>query len=548
MRLKDYERGLMLQGGDVDVTDSDLPPKPQSFAEEQAELKRAFKRGLMAATADSEEEDDDEGDIFTLRKKTEGEQEAEEEDFRKFLLAEEEREKSKAVDEMQTLRRYWTDPSLDESERFLRDYLLNKGWVDKDQTRRAPPSYEEVTKDDDVSSTNDASDDDEEELERQDDYERQHNFRFEEAGANTVMTYSRDLPSVRRADSRRAVQRASLKERKDAEKAERKKELERHKQLKQREILEKLQHIQELTGAPSLGFGEADLEADFDPDKFDQQMAATFDAEYYEEGEQERPVFAADEDAFIMGGDYEDDKQDEEEQEEKPRGGNDGRKKKKKKKDRAPQEEVEEFNMDADYHDDAQEEEASSSKKSKKRKHKDDGDADATLAAAQQAAAKGDATADRLLDEYYNLNYEDIVGDLPTRFKYKKVKPVSYGLSAVEILMADEADLNAHVSLKKLAPYREEGVQGSDERKVSKAKRVRKFREALRRKLQEDEEEDAIALLKEEVGDVYVEEPQQEEEQDKAAKSKKTHGKQVASKGKDAPAHHHKAGKHGKAR
>lgn len=47
---------------------------------------------------------------------------------------------------------------------------------------------------------------------------------------------------------------------------------------------------------------------------------------------------------------------------------------------------------------------------------------------------------DTLLDEYYNLDFEDVIGggSVKTRFKYRKVAAADYGLTEDEILLLDD--------------------------------------------------------------------------------------------------------------
>ena len=87
----------------------------------------------------------------------------------------------------------------------------------------------------------------------------------------------------------------------------------------------------------------------------------------------------------------------------------------------------------------------------------------------------------KLTDKLYELDYEDIVAGMPTRFKYREVEPNDFGLSTEEILLARDSTLKQFVSLKKMAPYNEGG-----EYQVSSRKR-RKFREMLQQDIEDAE-------------------------------------------------------------
>lgn len=90
-----------------------------------------------------------------------------------------------------------------------------------------------------------------------------------------------------------------------------------------------------------------------------------------------------------------------------------------------------------------------------------------------------DEKENQIRDEYYNLHYEDKAGDVKTRFKYRQVRPSSYGLDIEDILLADDKELNAHVSLKKLHAYRPDQDQEKDEKRYGKKRRVYEIKQAM---------------------------------------------------------------------
>ena len=61
----------------------------------------------------------------------------------------------------------------------------------------------------------------------------------------------------------------------------------------------------------------------------------------------------------------------------------------------------------------------------------------------------------RKVHELHSLDFEGVAGGVQTRFKYRKVKPDSFGLTAADILNAEDKELTQLVSIKKLAPYRD---------------------------------------------------------------------------------------------
>lgn len=292
------------------------------------------------------------------------------------------------------------DDDLDENEKFLKEFFLNEGWIDKERNR--VPSYRDIVGE--VSE-------DEAHLEEQDKYEAEYNFRFQENAGAQVMGNPRVVEgTVRKKGEVRKTQRQKKAERLAEEKKAREEELKRLKNLKRREIVEKLEKIKTVAGATAglASLGEDDLEEDFEPLEYDRKMQEAFGDSYYEEEDAEIGNEVDEEEGIIEKPNFD--------------------------------EEDEELGLPKGW------------------------DKKVGFAAAhktQKVSFKDKIAVDKNLEEYYKLDYEDMIGDLPTRFKYRGVKPNTYGLDVADILTADDKELNQHVSIKKLAPYRGEEWEAS---------------------------------------------------------------------------------------
>ncbi|KAF8397333.1 hypothetical protein HHK36_016246 [Tetracentron sinense] len=380
----------------------------KSYPEEQEELRRAF---LNAA---EEAFDGDGGDLLTEKDKNKGD-DVEEGDNDEI---------HKRLDEY-----FGADQKLDENEMFLKNFFLNKMWIDKE---------DKVEK----SSQGDlfGVSEDEEEIEKQEKYEADYNFRYEEGAGDRVLGHARFTEgSVRKKTNARKLQRKSKEERMAQAEFERKEELKHLKNLKKKDIIEKLEKIREIAGISEgvCPLNEDDLEEDFDPKEYDRKMKETFDADYYE-AEDADPEFCSDRDED----DLEKPNFDKEDellglpQDWNVCGSGEGflAAREKVLKCKADRENVEL----SDGHN-QEEEMPEEGKRKKKRK----------------ISLREKVDLDKELEEYYKLDYEDTIGDLKTRFKYTSVPSKRYGLRAEQILMMDDKELNQYVSLKKLAPYRE---------------------------------------------------------------------------------------------
>ncbi|XP_049666439.1 protein KRI1 homolog isoform X2 [Accipiter gentilis] len=450
MYLKDYERKVVLEkeGKYVDEEDEEDEEAAaerrkrvasRSYVEEQRELKESFR----AFVADSEEEEEEEGGSALLRRRsqTAEEKEREEEDYIRWLKGQGEAP-PEPLQDLVPLQQYWTDPALDPGERFLRDYILNQGYREEEEEEEDAEGASPLR-------LADSSDEGELFLAKQEDFERRYNFRFEEPDAEQVKTYPRNIPtSVRRRDERRKEKREQIRERKRKEKARKQEELKQLKNLKREEMAARLARLREATGNAVVGFTETFLEEDFDPARHDQLMAEYFGDDYYGRGEEEKPQFEEEEgldddwnwDAWTgreeVGGEHE------------------------------PHCEDPDFVMDADYDPAAppapkQRQPPALGKKRRKTRFRE------AVEREKPAFDPATSTFEQYLDEFYRLDYEDLVGDLPCRFKYRNVLPCDFGLTTDEILAADDKELNRWCSLRKTCMYRSEQEERQDQANYS---------------------------------------------------------------------------------
>ncbi|KAM3411276.1 hypothetical protein ACQJBY_003108 [Aegilops geniculata] len=382
-------------------------------------------------------------EFLEAEKKALGDGDDEEDDLFKAKQADGDGDDSEDEDEKQTEELlgevFGDDDKLDDNEKFLKNYILNRPYLEPVPEKFSLDDIQEVSQEEDV-------------IETQEDYEDIYNklgnykFRHEEVEASEgivtdrVMGHSRVVEgSVRKKESSRKKQRKSKEERLARAKQEQAEELKHLKNLKKKEIAEKLEKIRMIAGIEgeaACKLGADDLEEDFDPEDYDRKMQEMFDDSYYGADEVD-PGFGSGDDLDLVKPDF--DKEDEL------------------------------LGLPKDWALDGKEGSTATGEKKKKKKNKElaNGEEEGEKKKGK-ISLKDKVELEKELDEYYKLDYEDTIGDLKTRFKYRQVQPNSFGLETYEILQSDDRDLNQYVSMKKLAPYREDEWQVTHHKKLSK--------------------------------------------------------------------------------
>lgn len=414
MTLHDYHRENLLKG--IDAAEEEEKATIKTFAQEQAELKDALVKEMHAADSDDEMEDAE--DNFLVRKAGGADVVPEKE----IKLDIENADK---------------DP-----ETFLSNFMSARAWIPEGDRRELHP-FES---------------DDDEELDRADAFEEAYNFRFEDPSKlnEKIMTHARDTTnslSVRREDkSARKKLRDAERQRKEEEKKQRETEKNRLRKLKTEELQKKVTQIKEVAGLRAAEFTDEDwarfLDEAWDDKEWEKEMQKRFGEGYYEEPETEgkkpkKPTWDDDIDIKDLIPDYED------EEAVKP---------------------SLESDIEEEENDDEEEEGASGSKKKSK--------------AELKREQKRDARKERLrIEEAVDRNLDLDITLLPgatkknaTRFRYRETSPQTFGLTARDILMADDSQLNQFAGLKKLASFRDAEKKAKDERKLGKKARLRQWR------------------------------------------------------------------------
>ncbi|KAF2209254.1 hypothetical protein CERZMDRAFT_47637 [Cercospora zeae-maydis SCOH1-5] len=439
MTLHDYQRERLL-AGDVGEEEEQAELHVQTYQQEQDEMRKKLV-GQMHATAEQAqpgdaESGDDEDDMLVRKKKSRHED----------LPSATTKSKQKVAITEQDVNNADKDP-----ETFLSNFMAARAWLPNEGARFQP-----------------LESDDSEDEEKAEEYENLYNLRHEDPSANEKLkSFSRDVGKygVRREEKTgRARQREREREAKELAKRQRDEEKARLRKLKVEEAEEKVKRIKEAAGLQGT---ELDLEqwrevieGEFDDEKWELEMQRRFGQDYYAQDE----AGSSDEDEAS------------------------GSRKPKKPKfddDIDIKDIIPDFDGDLEVHvtltddedeDDVPDADEASQKKRKTKKQREKESADA-----KRVARRERAKIEEMIDATIPLENPALTTAASRKtpvagFRYRETTPTSFGLSARDILFADDTALNQYAGLKKMAAFRDQEKKQRDKKRYNKKQRLKQWR------------------------------------------------------------------------
>lgn len=422
--LKEYHRKALLEGDDEESGNFASIDGKKTYVDQQREDKEDLIKQMHGAISDDDSDDD-----FLIKK-----------------------EQTVTNDPKPTAPVSLPDPEKEGGEKFLEAFLENHAWL-PDKGEKVDVEFEDDAEFDQAAET----------------FENAYNFRFEDPKATEIISYARSQATMRREKmNSRKRERLKEQEKKMKEKEEIKEELKKKKQKKVNLVVDRIKEIRQIVGDEISEerilkvFGDSLMKEDFSSEDWDAKMAEIFDEEYYQN---ENDDFVKPEwDDDLMNDDIR--KEDESE-------GDDDENEEILAEDVEAGNAKDEDDGKTDSIDNKAENSESKSRKSKKKEEK---------YTAKKEKNKVKEIAEKLVEKK-TLDILDEVEEERGRnkekkytFKYREVSPESFGLTANEILAADDKALNELIGLKKLAPYRPHDKVAKDKRKITKSKNLREWR------------------------------------------------------------------------
>ncbi|KAL8819295.1 MAG: hypothetical protein Q9223_002236 [Gallowayella weberi] len=440
MYLSDYHRQNIMQGVSQIEENQMLP----TYEQEQDNLKTTIVQEMHASgdPAEGDEKSDDEhSDDFLVPK------------ISKNRRPEEEA-RIAAPQDQPDINNADKDP-----EKFLSDFMSARAWVPQAGSRFAP--FES---------------DDEEEERRADEFEEAYNLRFEDPSAlnEKLVSHARDAAarySVRReAVTGRKKSRESEKAKRKAEKEGREEEKAQLRKLRIADAEDKVKKIKDAAGLRqenlSINHWSNFLDEGWDDERWEKEMGQRFGDAYYKDQETgEDDQTTGEYKSKVKKPKWEDDiaiddlVPDFEEYDPSNK----------------PRFTLSDLESDVDGNielgPDKRPGEASRPTSMKRQKLRE-------KQLHQKQAREERRQIEQVIDK--NMAIDSKLADMGTKhagtFRYRETSPVQYGLTAQDILMATDSQLNQYAGLKKLATFRDSTKKGKDRKRLGKKARLRQWR------------------------------------------------------------------------